>query len=129
MNWYRKDGSDAVFFVEATPNEELADVCRKEFKKAGLNIRVIEKSGVAMKQMIVKSNPFKKNDCQRESCEFCKTYGINCKRVGVQDSLCRDDTFAKTSAKKVKHPVVLENGSRSGTQIYNRKDEENFVHV
>ena len=43
--WFRADGSDAVFFVEPTPNEELVKACRDEFKRPGLNIKVIEKSG------------------------------------------------------------------------------------
>ena len=43
-SWFRNDGSDAVFFVEATPNGELAEACQKEFKDAGLKVKVIERS-------------------------------------------------------------------------------------
>ena len=51
---------DAVFFVEATPDGKLAEDCQRTFKEAGLNVKVVEKSGSAMKRLIVKSNPFKK---------------------------------------------------------------------
>ena len=45
----------------------------------GLKVKVVEKSGLALKRTVVKSNPFKKNDCQRNSCDFCETHDINCK--------------------------------------------------
>ena len=38
--WFMKDGSEAVFFVDATPNSTLAEKCREEFQKAGLKVKV-----------------------------------------------------------------------------------------
>ena len=55
--WYEKDGSDATFFVNATPNSELAEKCKNIFKKAGLKVKVIEKTGMTVKEMLVKSDP------------------------------------------------------------------------
>ena len=43
--WYEKDGSEATFFVNATPNGELAEECKNIFKKAGIKVKVIEKNG------------------------------------------------------------------------------------
>ena len=42
-------------------------------------MKVVEKSGTTIKRGLVKSNPFKKNNCQREVCETCETHEINCK--------------------------------------------------
>ena len=77
--WFRNDGSDAVFFVEATPNGALAEACQKEFKDAGLKVKVVERSGSALKRSIVRSNPFKQKSCERETCNMCETNEINCK--------------------------------------------------
>ena len=78
-NWFRNDGSDAVFFVEATPNGELAEACQKEFKDAGLKVKVVERSGSAIKRSIVRSNPFKKKSCERNRCEVCENHELDCK--------------------------------------------------
>ena len=79
-SWYCNDGSEAVFFVDATPNEELAHACRKEFKNAGLKVKVIERTGVSITKTLVKSDPFKENGCHQMSCKVCSLgSGINCK--------------------------------------------------
>ena len=62
-NWFKNDGSDAVFFVKATPGSTLAEKCKAEFKRAGLKIKVVERSGRSVKKNLVKSNPFKKRGC------------------------------------------------------------------
>ena len=50
-NWYKKNGSEAVFFVDATPNRTLAEACSEEFKKAGLRVTVIERTGKTIKKI------------------------------------------------------------------------------
>ena len=61
--WFKGDGSEAVFFVDATPESELAKECRKEFKKSGLKVKVVERSGRSIKRTLVKSN----KSCQKET--------------------------------------------------------------
>ena len=59
--WFKGDGSKAVFFVDATPKNKLAEECRKEFKKSGMKGKIVERSGRSIKRTLVKSNQFKKN--------------------------------------------------------------------
>ena len=56
-SWYKsgKNEAEAVFFVRATPEGKLAEECRKEFKKAGLKVKVVEKTGKSVKRELVKS--------------------------------------------------------------------------
>ena len=75
-NWYKKDGSEAVFFVNATPNKSLANACSDEFKKAGLRVTVVERTGTTIKKMLVKSNPFKATTCGDQKCYVC-ALGVN----------------------------------------------------
>ena len=78
-NWYKKrSNAEAVFFVDSTPNEELAKRCRDVFMSYGFNIKVVERNNRTVKDTLVKSNPFKQNGCQK--CELCTTGSkVNCK--------------------------------------------------
>ena len=82
--WFKGDGSDAVFFVDATPASTLAERCREEFRKAGLKVKVVERSGGSIKNKLVKSNPFKKLGCGRASCAVCALGSdVDCRARGV----------------------------------------------
>ena len=82
--WYEKDGSEATFFVNATPNGELAEECKNIFKKAGIKVKVIEKTGKTMKEMLVKSDPFREVKCNKANCEVCLLGdNVNCKARNV----------------------------------------------
>ena len=97
-NWFSNDGSETVFFVDITPNEELANMCRRTFKNAGLKVKVVEKTGVSIRKTLVKSDPFKTIGCGKTSCKICALgNGINCKtREVVYKLVCegknKDDT-------------------------------------
>ena len=77
-NWYKKDGSEAVFFVNATPNGSLANACANVFKNAGLRVKVVERTGRTIKRSLVKSNPFKQTKCNDPQCIVCQM-GVYCK--------------------------------------------------
>jgi hypothetical protein len=92
-NWYKTDGSEAVFFVSATPNRSLAKACSEEFKQAGLKVTVVERTGATMKKMLVKSNPFKATSCGNPKCYVCA--------LGV-DFSCKDrDTVYRMFCKGI----------------------------
>ena len=80
-NWFRQNNdSEAVMFVDATPNEELAKRCRDTFKAHGLKVKVVERTARTIKRSLVRSNPFKQKGCQRLSCNVCKLgTQLNCK--------------------------------------------------
>ena len=67
-DWYTRDGSEAVFFVETTPDGVLADSCKKSLKKAGLKVKVVETTGQTIKTALSKSNPFRKTGCNDSTC-------------------------------------------------------------
>ena len=81
---FKGDGSEAVFFVDATPESELAEECRKEFNRSGLKVKVVERSGRSIKRTLVKSNPFKKPGCRNTRCQVCALGGeVDCKARGL----------------------------------------------
>ena len=67
----------SVLFVEQTSGGELAKRLRLAENKlaeiTGWKVKVVEKSGTSIKQMLHKSNPWASVRCEREDCFPCKT--------------------------------------------------------
>ena len=94
--WFKGDGSEAVFFVDSTPESELAEKCRKEFGRSGLRVKVVERSGRSIKRTLVKSNPFKKPGCSNTRCQVCALGGgVDCKARGAHYKISCEGTDAK----------------------------------
>ena len=59
-SWFKNgDGSEAVIFVDTTPNRKLATLCEDVFKSQGIKVKVVERTSNTIKRSLVKSNPFK----------------------------------------------------------------------
>ena len=72
-NWSKKEGAvESVMFVQATENSELKNRIQISAKKNGLKIKVQERTGTKLKQILQRSDPFSKKRCNRETCEICK---------------------------------------------------------
>ena len=73
-----------VFFVPHTRESQLAKRIREKLKSfeelSRIRVRVVEKTGKKLVDIIHKSNPWEAVDCNREDCMFCK--GGNEKLVG-----------------------------------------------
>ena len=96
--WYNDNGKyDTVLFVDHTENSDLARKCQKVINEIGLKIKVQEKSGVTLKQDLVRSNPFQKLKCL-DQCTICESHPkINCKmRDVIYDIVCEGDHGAET---------------------------------
>ena len=73
MNWYKKDGRyDSVVFVQPTVDSVLKRKVQQIARRNRVRIKVVEKAGVTVKQMLQKSNPFAKRKCERVDCGVCK---------------------------------------------------------
>ena len=72
-SWYRKGNYSSVIFVPATPESSLKRSLDEDVKKSGLRIRIVEKSGMSVKRVLQRSDPFKKRTCERECCFVCRT--------------------------------------------------------
>ena len=83
-SWYRKGNYSSVIFVPATPESSLKRSLDEDVKKSGLRIRIVEKSGMRVKKVLQRSDPFKKRTCERECCFVCRTGGRGpCDSFGV----------------------------------------------
>ena len=83
--WYKEDGKyESVLFLEPTPKSQLKIQIEKLLRKYKLKIKVVERVGETVKQLLQRSDPFQKNICERENCSICaKVLPVNCRERGV----------------------------------------------
>ena len=82
--WYKKGGHSSIVEVDYTKDSELAKEYRKAAKEGGIKWKVVEKAGYSLENILVKSNPYKKEQCGDEKCFTCrKPKGGDCRKIGV----------------------------------------------
>ena len=74
-NWYKQGGAESVIFIPSTPNEDLKKMYEKEIRKTEFRIKVVERAGTKIKDILHRKDPFKKDDCRREDCFVCSSNG------------------------------------------------------
>ena len=76
-----------MVFVPATPRSELKKTFERIVNESKIGIKVVEKSGRSIKNIIQKSDPFSKDKCRdSEQCMVCSSEqrgGGRCRQVGV----------------------------------------------
>ena len=86
----------SVLFVTPTPGGELAKALRQREQELNKNskerIKIEEKGGLKMKDILCSKNPFKKSKCVQKSCP-----------------LCTKSAFIETSSEDVKIPCNTNN--------------------
>ena len=67
----------SVIFIPHTPNSELSKLLKeKEIeleKVTGDKLKIVEKSGTKIEDILTKTDPWKGSDCRRENCFLCNT--------------------------------------------------------
>ena len=78
----------AVMFVPYTPFSELAKRLRQAEEKleeiTGFRLKIVERAGLKMEDVLHSSNPWRGEDCGRPGCLLCKTKQI----TGKQKTQC-----------------------------------------
>ena len=75
--WWNKGTQQykAVLFVPPTPNSELAKLMQKREAELNLNsnerIKIIEKGGLKISQILTKADPFPREFCDEPKCPYC----------------------------------------------------------
>ena len=73
----RKNKVKAVMFVPYTPKSKLAVQLREAEEKleslTGYRIKIVERAGQKLKDLLHSSNPWRGEDCGRKACLLCST--------------------------------------------------------
>ena len=82
----KEDGSlevASVLSVQRTSNGVLAAAIREEetiiSKQAGYRVKIVERAGKKLRELLVKSDPFGGGDCMRKGCRPCLSKAITLK--------------------------------------------------
>ena len=77
---------EGVIFIQYTPYSEVAKAIRSRLKDiekiCKIKIKIVEKTGDKLVDILHKSDPWSKQDCMREDCWPCNSSGENEKNKG-----------------------------------------------
>ena len=93
QKWFqKKNEADAVMFVQATKDEQLKKDIQRCADKNKMKLKVIEKVDNNVRKEIQRSNPFKGENCGRDSCKICELEsGVNCRARGcIYEMHCKE---------------------------------------
>ena len=83
-SWYTRNNYESVIFVPATPNSKLSKSFRQKINESGIKIRVVEKSGRKVKNLLQRNDPLSDQHCQERDCFVCSTSNKgNCRTTGI----------------------------------------------
>ena len=87
-NWYKNGGYDSVIFVPCTQESKLMKKLQEDINDSKLKIKVIEKAGSTLGDILRTSDPRKENKCDRTDCPICTKEGKgNCRSLSVNYKL------------------------------------------
>ena len=128
----------AVIFVPNTKDSELASEIRKVIENlkpwTRMNIKVVERAGDKLMDLLCKSNPWDGEDCERPNCFTCETalkYGEkekidlkNCRQRSIIYQTWCQTCKEKDSDKNVIEGADIDNGEKAGPNKKRKKEKE-----
>ena len=83
-DWYKRGGYETVIFVPCTHESILLKKLQRDIDKSQLKVKLIEKAGTTLGNLLRTSDPRKDKKCDRTDCPVCTTGGKgNCKTLDV----------------------------------------------
>ena len=126
-----KKKMQGVIFVPHTMHSELASRMReklREFEKvSNFKVKLVEKTGEKIEDILHKSNPWDSNDCERLDCLLCNSAGEKrrkgqCKkRSVVYETYCINCEEEETSDDREKELYIQEERGEGEAVISNKK--------
>ena len=83
---------DSVMFVEATPGSAMKTRIEQVMRRLKLKIKVVERVGCTIKDLLQRSNPFGVRDCERNNCLiYAQGDNVDCRTRGcVYEFMCEE---------------------------------------
>ena len=106
QEWFQKNGKyKSVMYVEATPDGEMRKRIQKLSDMHQMKIKVVERAGTTVKQMLQRSDPFEVKGCGRRDCLVCSSEKkVDCRTSGcVYELVCKecDRRYRGTTSRSV----------------------------
>ena len=118
LDWYKKGGNKSVMFVPYTPGSILQKLYTDEVRKSELPIKIVERAGISLKQILQKSDPFASKNCGRFDCFVCSSEGKgSCRSVGINYNIyCCDCEELQLDDEKLYHGQSSRTSYLRGTE-------------
>ena len=95
-NWYQGHSEESVIFVHATPGSELAKLYKQKIRESALKIKVVEKAGVKVRNLLQKNGIMSSSKCNADGCMICRSdKGKNCRKSGITYKILCQHTECK----------------------------------
>ena len=106
-----------MIFIPCTPSGHLRKLYESEIRKTDFKIKVIERAGTKIKDMLHRKDPFKRNNCGRPDCFVCTsdgrgqkicdkenvTYRIQCKEDCKKRDIYKGETSYSAYTRGLEH--------------------------
>ena len=107
--WYAQGKYKSVFYIDTTTNSYLARQCQQVLDQYEVPIKVMEKTGSSIQELLVMSNPFKDERCNDPKCNVCLSgCKINCRaRDVVYETRTTVNTIQLAKGSMMGKPLIL----------------------
>ena len=131
-----EDQPKSILFVQNTKDSILAKEIRKVIQDlkpwTRLNIKVVERAGDRIEDLLHKSNPWEERDCGREGCLSCETArkeeNVKHKNCTVRSILYK--TWCKTCRRQNESKIKGENSSLTNKRkLEELVEKEDYVYI
>ena len=107
----KEETPTGVFFVQHTLHSKLAKNIRERLSKleessGRLKIKIVERSGLKLTDLLHKSNAWSSRDCMREDCLMCKTAENECDKGKCYRRNIMYETFCITCQENIEKENV-----------------------
>lgn len=129
--WYRKGGAESVIFVPCTPNEQLKKKFEQAIRNSSFRIKVVEKSGTKIKDILHRKDPFKKEQCERDDCFVCRSGGKgkgSCNRENIKYRISCSENCRKKDIYQGETSYSAYTRGREHLGALNSKDPKSALH-
>ena len=117
----RKMEVASVLFVPRSERGTLTERLRKEEEviscQSGYRVKIVERGGTKLGDMLIRSDPFAGADCRRKDCYQCLTKSITCKWIPCWR---RNSTYMATCFRCKEKGVVAVYHGETSKSLYTR---------
>ena len=129
--WYKRGGAESVIFIPCTPNEQLKKKYEQEILRSGFRIKVVERSGVKIKDILHKKDPFKKKECERFDCFVCRSGGKGkeiCNKENIKYRISCTENCRRKDIYPGETSYSAYTRGKEHLEKYNRRDPNSILH-
>ena len=120
-----------MIFVPCTPKEQLKKIYEKEVEKSGFKIKIIERSGTKIRDMLHRKDPFRERQCERPDCFVCSSGGKTkggCNKENIKYSIECTENCRKKDIYHGETSYSAYTRGKEHLEKYNNRDSTSALH-